>query len=118
MTDLRTLDYLIHIRDAGKNIAAFIQGSSKTQFKADIRTQKATVMCLIEIGEAATKILQSDPEFIEMNSNLPWRSMRGMRNRIAHGYFDVDLDIVWDTVETALPELTHAIENCIKSYQK
>lgn len=36
---------------------------------------------------------------------VPWRSMRGMRNRIAHGYFDIDLDVVWDAVKSALPEL-------------
>lgn len=36
---------------------------------------------------------------------VPWRSMRGMRNRIAHGYFDINLDVVWDTVQTALPDL-------------
>ena len=36
---------------------------------------------------------------------MPWRSMRGMRNRIAHGYCDINLDVVWDTVQTALPEL-------------
>ena len=37
--------------------------------------------------------------------HVPWRSMRGMRNRIAHGYFDINLEVVWDTVQIALPEL-------------
>lgn len=46
------------------------------------------------------------PDFVDQHPELPWRSMRGMRNRIAHGYFEVDLDIVWETVQTALPELT------------
>jgi uncharacterized protein with HEPN domain len=41
----------------------------------------------------------------ETHRQIPWRSMRGMRNRIAHGYFDINLDVVWDTVQTALPEL-------------
>jgi len=35
----------------------------------------------------------------------PWRNMKGMRNRIAHGYFDIDIDVVWETVQTALPQL-------------
>ena len=43
--------------------------------------------------------------FADQHSQIPWRSMRGMRNRIAHGYFDINLDIVWETVQTALPEL-------------
>ena len=44
-------------------------------------------------------------EFASLYPEVPWRSMRGMRNRIAHGYFDINLDVVWDTVRTALPEL-------------
>jgi uncharacterized protein with HEPN domain len=45
------------------------------------------------------------PDFISTHTDIPWRSMRGMRNRIAHGYFDINLDVVWETVETALPDL-------------
>ena len=44
-------------------------------------------------------------KFTEKHASVPWRNMRGMRNRIAHGYFDINLDVVWDTVQTALPEL-------------
>lgn len=49
--------------------------------------------------------MDSSTEFTEAHPEVPWRSMRGMRNRIAHGYFDINLDVVWDTVQTALPEL-------------
>ena len=58
-------------------------------------------MSLVIIGEAASKY----PQFVANNPGLPWRSIRGMRNRMAHGYFDVDLDVVWDTVQVGLPEL-------------
>ena len=44
-------------------------------------------------------------EFAQAHAQVPWRNMRGMRNRIAHGYFDINLDVVWDTVQSALPEL-------------
>ncbi|MBA2083586.1 hypothetical protein B1J97_17600 [Aeromonas veronii] len=43
--------------------------------------------------------------FTEAHKEIPWRSMRNMRNRMAHGYFDINLDIVWDTVQELLPEL-------------
>ena len=43
--------------------------------------------------------------FAHAHAEIPWRAMRGMRNRIAHGYFDINLDVVWDTVQTALPQL-------------
>jgi uncharacterized protein with HEPN domain len=78
---------------------------SKEDFLADRRTQSAVVMSLVIIGEAATKVMDRHPEFAERQPMIPWRSMRGMRNRIAHGYFDINLDVVWDTVKIALPEL-------------
>ena len=62
-------------------------------------------MSIIILGEAATKVMDGYPDFPQAHPELPWRSMRGMRNRIAHGYFDINLDVVWDTVQTALPEL-------------
>ena len=45
------------------------------------------------------------PEFAEVNSEVPWRQLRGMRNRMAHGYFEIDMRIVWATVTASLPEL-------------
>ncbi len=78
---------------------------AKTDFLEDKRTQRAVIMSLIIIGEAATKVMDSDPGFAQTHSAVPWRSMRGMRNRIAHGYFDINLDVVWETVQTALPDL-------------
>ena len=110
MKELRTKDYLEHIVDSSGDILSFTNGFSKEAFKSDLRTQKAVVMSLIEIGEAATKIAASDPDFVADNNALPWAQMRGMRNRIAHGYFDIDLDIVWQTLTTAIPTLNSQAE--------
>jgi uncharacterized protein with HEPN domain len=71
----------------------------------DRRTQQAVVMSLIIIGEASTKIMDQHADFAAAHAYIPWRSMRGMRNRIAHGYFDINLDVVWDTIQSALPDL-------------
>ena len=62
-------------------------------------------MSYLIIGEAAAKLMDSHPDFTDAHPEVPWRSTRGMRNRIAHGYFDINIDVVWDTVQTALPEL-------------
>ena len=62
-------------------------------------------MSLVILGEAATKVMDGYPGFVQAQTQVPWRNMRGMRNRIAHGYFDINLDLVWDTVQSALPEL-------------
>jgi uncharacterized protein with HEPN domain len=78
----------------------------KTSFLDDKRTQSAVVMSLVIMGEASTKAMDRHAEFAQRHAEIPWRSMRGMRNRIAHGYFEIDLELVWDTVQTALPALS------------
>lgn len=98
-------DYLGHMQQAALDAYGFIEGLDKVEFLEDKRTQQAVIMSLIIIGEAATKVMDGYAEFIQAHTQVPWRSMRGMRNRIAHGYFDINLDVVWETVKTALPEL-------------
>ena len=105
MSENRLLGYLDHMQQAAMDACAFVEGLAKDDFLADKRTQQAVIMSLIIIGEAATKVMDSHAKFTLAHAQVPWRSMRGMRNRIAHGYFDINLDVVWDTVQTALPEL-------------
>lgn len=105
MTVNRLADYLEHMRQAASDACGFVEGLSKAEFLADKRTQQAVVMSLIIIGEASTKIMDHYPTFIEKHANVPWRNMRGMRNRIAHGYFEINFEVVWETVYSALPEL-------------
>lgn len=98
-------DYIGHIQQAATDACSFVEGMFKDDFLTDKRTQQAIVMSLIIIGEAATKVMDGYADFVRSHPEVPWRNMRGMRNRIAHGYFDINLDVVWDTVQTALPEL-------------
>ena len=101
----RLSDYLDHIQQASTDACGFVEGLSKDDFVEDKRTQQAVIMSLIIIGEAVTKVMDGHAEFAKTHAQVPWRAMRGMRNRIAHGYFDINLDVVWDTVQEALPEL-------------
>lgn len=105
MTENRQVDYLEHMRQAAADACSFVEGLSKADFLADRRTQQAVIMSLIIIGEAVAKLMDGHGEFTQRHNQIPWRSMRGMRNRIAHGYFDINLDVVWETVQLALPEL-------------
>lgn len=105
MNDNRLADYLLHIEQAAAEACSFVAGSSKDAFLADKRTQRAVIMCLVIIGEAATKIVDNHAAFAQAHPQVPWRGMRGMRNRVAHGYFEINFDVVWETVRTALPEL-------------
>ncbi|MFW5454073.1 DUF86 domain-containing protein [Thioalkalivibrio sulfidiphilus] len=105
MSENRLGDYLDHMEQAAKDARGFVEGLDKQGFLSDKRTQQAVIMSVIIIGEAATKVIEGYEGFVNSHPEVPWRSMRGMRNRIAHGYFDINLDVVWDTVQTALPEL-------------
>ena len=102
MSGNRLADYLGHIQQAALDACSFVEGVSKDAFFADKRTQQAVIMSLIIIGEAAAKVMDGYPQFTQKYASVQWR---GMRNRIAHGYFDINLDVVWETVQTALPEL-------------
>lgn len=101
----RMVDYLRHMVDAARKAATYIDGMTKNDFLNDERTQQAVILNLIIIGEAATKLLQTHSAFLGRYPDIPWKSMKGMRNRIAHGYFDINLGIVWETALTAMPEL-------------
>ncbi|WP_084656470.1 HepT-like ribonuclease domain-containing protein [Pandoraea norimbergensis] len=94
MSETRLPDYLDHMRLAATDACDFVDGLSKEDFLQDKRTQQAVVMSLIIIGEAATKIMDRHADFSQAHSEVPWRAMRGMRNRIAHGYFEINLDMV------------------------
>jgi uncharacterized protein with HEPN domain len=101
----RLPDYIDHIQQAAADVRGFVEGQGKDDFLADKRTQQAVFMSLIIIGEAATKVMDGYAEFTQEHPDVPWRSMRNMRNRMAHGYFDIDLDVVWETAQEWLPEL-------------
>lgn len=97
---------LAHMREAVGQSLAYTEGMAKEDFLADKRTQQAVILNLIIIGEAATKLMDHHAGLIKGHPGIEWRAMRGMRNRIAHGYYDINLDVVWDTVHGALPELS------------
>ncbi len=105
MSENRLIDYIGHVQEAAQLACSYIDGLSKDDFLADKRTQQAVILNIVVIGEAATKLAKDYPEFIDQHPDVPWKNMKGMRNRIAHGYFDINLDIVWDTVQAALPQL-------------
>jgi uncharacterized protein with HEPN domain len=105
MSGCRLPDYLNHMLEATQQACSYIEGMGKDDFLADKRTQQAVILNIVIIGETATKLLKDHETFLDQHPDVPWRNMKGMRNRIAHGYFDINLDVVWDTVQTALPQL-------------
>ncbi len=97
------LDMLLAARDAQK--CAY--GLTREQLEASRLHQLAVLKALETIGEAAAKVSES---FWAAHPEIPWREIVGMRNRLVHAYFEVDLDEVWDTVRNDLPPLIAALE--------
>lgn len=106
MTETSRLpDYVHQMTSAAQDALGFTEAMDEKGFLADLRTQRAVIMSLMILGEAAARIADEFPDFSLAHPAIPWRSIRGMRNRIAHGYFDMDLHVVWQTVQTELRPL-------------
>lgn len=105
MKTSRVADYVDHMLEAAELACSYVEGMAREDFDADKRTQQAVILNLIVLGEEATKLLKDEEAFANLHPEVPWRSMKGMRNRIAHGYFEINLDTVWETIQTALPDL-------------
>ena len=85
MSEGRLPDYLDHMIEAASLACSYVEGLSKEEFLTDKRTQQAVILNIVVIGEAATKLLNDHAAFLEQHADVPWRNMKGMRNRIAHG---------------------------------
>ena len=102
-------DYLGLIEEAATLASDYVHDMTRENFLEDRKTQQAVIYNIFIIGEAATQIINEYPEFVETNPNIPWREMRGIRNRMAHGYFELNMTIIWDTVTTYLDKLSQQI---------
>ncbi|MFH1495777.1 MAG: DUF86 domain-containing protein [Pseudomonadota bacterium] len=100
---LQTL--LAQLSQTAEQAMTYVEGMSKDNFMADAKTQDAVIMKILVIGELAAKILDQYPDFSDQQTQIPWRAMKGIRNRMAHGYFELNLDTVWETAATEIPQL-------------
>jgi uncharacterized protein with HEPN domain len=105
-------DYLNDVLESIADIHEFTQGMSYDAFAADKKTVKAVIRCLEVIGEAVKKI---PPEIRARHSTLPWTEVAGMRDKLIHEYFGVDLEIVWETVNSDLGLFETAIVKILES---
>jgi uncharacterized protein with HEPN domain len=116
MTNERTYeDYLADIADALEKIEKFIQGMDFEAFAADDKTTFAVVRGLEIIGEATKMIPDSVRQAYPI---VPWKSMAGMRDKLIHHYFGVDLNVVWETAVNDLPALKPQIQHVLDNLDK
>ncbi len=102
---LRVQDYLAHIVEAIDRIDRYVDDMIEVSFLSDEKTQDAVVRNFEILGEAANNIEKHHPAFAQAHGDVPWALMYTMRNRVAHGYFKVDYELVWKTIHADLPEL-------------
>ena len=102
---------LKHMLDASEKVVLFLREKKRKDLDEDEKLALAVVRLIEVIGEAATKL---EKRVREVHSAIPWEQIIGTRNRLIHGYEEVDLDIVWQIATIDLPtlvgKLRHAIE--------
>jgi uncharacterized protein with HEPN domain len=103
---------LQHMLDAAREALSFADGHSREDLNSNRMLTLSLVKCIEIVGEAASRIAQ---ESQQQGSQIPWQDIVSMRNRLIHGYFDIDLDRVWDTVEIDLPILIAQLEDLLRA---
>ena len=103
---------LQHMLEAAEDAVRFASGLTRADLDTNRMATFAIVRAIEVIGEAATTVTD---ETKQGYANLPWRSMIGMRHRLVHAYYDVDLDRVWDTVTVDLPPLIAQLRSVLGS---
>lgn len=105
------LVFLNHINDAIDLINKFTEGFTKAKFFADKLVQSAVARQIEIIGEA-TKNLPST--FKGAHPDIPWKDIVGMRDKLVHHYFGIDLNYVWGVIKYDLPELQQQIQSFLR----
>jgi uncharacterized protein with HEPN domain len=116
MTAERTyVDYLADILDAFGKVADFIEGMSLESFAHDDKTTFAVIRALEIVGEATKRI----PQVVrDREPTVPWSAMAGMRDKLMHDYFGVNLAVVWKTASEDLPALEPTLRRMLEEAQQ
>ena len=103
-------EYLRHILVEAEYLLGASGRTDKARFLQDETLRRAFVRSLEIIGEAAKKVPE---EFRALHPKVEWRGMSRMRDRLIHGYFGVDYDLVWNVVETKVPALARDVREIL-----
>lgn len=102
--------FLTHILECITEIESHLRGLSEAEFIIDTKSQDAVIRRIEIIGEAATNL---PDDFKRKNSQIEWDEIIGMRNKLIHEYFGVDLDLVWQVAKNDIPKLKKEIQKLL-----
>jgi len=101
--------------DAVFQIQIYLNGKTSEEFLADRLLQDGVVRNIEILGEASKRMLDAVPDAVTQILGIPFAAIYGMRNQLSHGYFSVDLDLVWKVVEKDIPDLRQRLETAIRT---
>lgn len=101
---------LQHIVEAAQQAQKFVEGRRREDLETDRQLLFALVRCIEIIGEAGSKV---SPSTQSQHPEVPWPQMSAMRNRLIHAYFDVNTQLIWDTVADDLPPLIEQLQTIL-----
>ena len=106
--------YLLHVLDAINKIGEFTANISYENFVKNDLIQSAVIRQIEIIGEAANKL---SFDLKDKYKNVPWQDVMGMRHKLIHGYFGVDVEIIWETLRKDVPILKRDVEKILKDLE-
>jgi len=112
MSERADIEFANDILEAIQRISRYLGNLSYDDFLKDTKTQDAVIRNIEIIGEAAKGVTE---ELRAKYPHIPWKSMAGMRDRLIHHYFGVNLDIVWQVISEELPSLTPELSQITKA---
>jgi len=110
----RLIEYLSHILQAIQRINGYTEGMDEATFIQSTMTQDAVIRNIEIIGEASHNIERYFPGFAVDHPELPFAFAYQMRNAVAHGYFSVDLEVVWKTIQSDLQGLSARVQSALR----
>jgi uncharacterized protein with HEPN domain len=113
--ELRVRDYLGHILEAIKRIDRYVDNMNDAEFRGDDKTQDAVIRNFEIIGEACRNVERHHPEYAAKYPEVPWSIAYEMRNALAHGYFLVDMEVVWRTIHNDLPGMAEQVQRLLQA---
>ena len=103
----RDPQFLLDMLQSAELVMIYTDQCSKAEFVANVQLQDSVIRRLLVIAEAAGRVSQTTRQNLP---NIAWQEIKGMRNRLVHEYDDVNLNIVWDVVQSQLPSLIEELK--------